>query len=98
MISRRAFVLGGAGLMTFGFAARAIRFAGDRGEPLLLPAAGATTTLHLFANPAWCEFDNFNKWQVSLGPALYDPPPAPTWRQFLLERRGLMGVAPEHRL
>jgi hypothetical protein len=95
MISRRTFLLRATGLMTFAFAARAERFAAAHAEPLLLPAPEATTTLHLFANPSWCEFDTFNKWQVSLGPAQYDPPPPPTWRHFLLEHGGHRDGAPE---
>ena len=44
---------------------------------------------------AGCEFDTFNKWQVSLGPAQYDPPSPPTWRHFLVEHRSLAGGTAE---
>jgi hypothetical protein len=50
--------------------------------------------LHLFANPAWSESDVFNKWLVSLGPAQYDPPPPPSWRQLRRDHRDIDDIVP----
>jgi hypothetical protein len=83
MISRRSFLLGLGSLVTTAFAARAQAHALAEGEPLLLDPGRAEKTLHLFGMPDWGEGDEMNKWQVSLGPWQQDPPPTPTWREYL---------------
>src|SRR3954465_89282 len=84
MISRRSFLLGLGSLVTTAFAARAKAHALAESMPLLLDPGRAKKTLHLFAMPDWAESDPFNnKWQVSLGPWQQDPPPTPTWREYL---------------
>jgi hypothetical protein len=83
MISRRSFLLGLGGLVTTAFAARAKAHALAEGEPLLLDPGRVEKTLHLFGLPDFAEGELTNRWQVSLGPWQQDPPPAPTWREYL---------------
>jgi hypothetical protein len=83
MISRRSFLLGLGSLVTTAFAARAKAHALAEGVPLLLDPGRAEKTLHLFGTPDWADGELTNRWQVSLGPWQQDPPPTPTWREYL---------------
>jgi len=83
MISRRSFLLGLGSLVTTAFAARAKAHALAEGVPLLLDPGHTEKTLHLFGVPDFTEGELTNRWQVSLGPWQQDPPPAPTWREYL---------------
>jgi hypothetical protein len=83
MISRRSFLLGLGSLATTAFAARARAHALAEGVPLMLDPGRAEKTLHLFGVPDFAEGELTNRWQVSLGPWQQDPPPAPTWREYL---------------
>jgi hypothetical protein len=69
--------------VTTAFAARAKAHALAEGVPLLLDPGRAEKTLHLFGVPDFTEGELTNRWQVSLGPWQQDPPPTPTWREYL---------------
>ncbi len=81
MIHRRSFLLGLGGLVTASFATRARAFAKAEGTPLLLVPQAPEKTFHLFAVPVDDASDN--KWRISLGSWEQEPPPAPTWREYL---------------
>jgi hypothetical protein len=83
MISRRSFLLGLGSLVTTAFAAQAKAHALAEGVPLLLDPGRAEKTLYLFGMPDFDEGELISKWQVSLGPWQQDPPPTPTWREYL---------------
>ena len=80
MASRRAFLLGLGGLVTASFVTRATRHIREASTPLLLNPGRAEETLYVYDQSGW---DDDYKWRVTLGPEVYPPPPAPTWRDYL---------------
>lgn len=82
MIERRRFLIGFGSLLTAAFVGEAKAFARKARAPLILEPRKAEERLHIYDQSKWGE--RF-KWRVSLGPDEYEPPPAPTWRENLIQ-------------
>jgi hypothetical protein len=83
MFSRRTFLIGLGGLVTSSFLVRARTHVRHAGEPLLLQPSRVEQELYLYSGFDVEEGDDAYKYRASLGPDEWEPPPAPTWREYL---------------
>ncbi|MGO4441019.1 hypothetical protein [Rhizobium sp. RAF56] len=76
MLSRRGFLIGGAGLLTATFVKDARSFVSRTHQPLLVNPAEVLQTL------SW--YDTGNGLLLTIGKYELEPPPPPTWREFFV--------------
>jgi hypothetical protein len=93
--SRRGFLIGAGSLLTAAFAKDARSFVRRNSRPLLASPAQIVQTLHFYpsaelasvgevAQPGWFGCADDQGCLLTLGRWELEPPPAPTWREFLV--------------
>src|SRR5262245_37888557 len=86
--SRRGFLIGAGSLLTTAFVSDARAFIRRTSQPLLASPAQIAQTIHWYENGE-------DGYLLSLGPYTIDAPPAPTWREFFVNRGTPLGTEAE---